>query len=161
MTWNENGPFPHVKQIYSKAGWWLDRVVLSRNGRFQSSPPSRAGRRESWKSEARPPYSLLKESIVCFPTSFVLNSCRNKPHQRCQRLSSAFRFKAKFLAATSLSSSRNPNAPSGSHRVTTSSYQVFLLQIKVLQCLSQGQLHSSRVCLDSWTSYLLRSALEL
>lgn len=62
---------------------------------------------------------------VCLPASFVLNSCRNKPHQRCHSLSSAFRFKAKFQAATSLSSSRNPNCPLGSHRVTTFLYQVF------------------------------------
>lgn len=57
-------------------------------------------------------WGLLRESTVCLPDSFVLNSCRNKLHQRCHGLLCAFRFKAKFLAARSLSSSRNPNSPS-------------------------------------------------
>lgn len=45
------------------------------------------------------------------PASFVLHFCRSKPHQRCQGLSTAFRFKAKFPAVRSLSSNRNPNSP--------------------------------------------------
>lgn len=57
-------------------------------------------------------WGLLRESAACLPDSFVLNSCRNKLHQRCHSLLCAFRFKAKFLAARSLSSSRNPNSPS-------------------------------------------------
>lgn len=72
----------------------------------------RAAATEPSRVPARP-RGLLKDSTVCFAVSFVLNSCRNKPHQRCQSLSSAFRFKAKFPAPTSLSSSRNPNSPSG------------------------------------------------
>lgn len=84
------------------------------------------------------PGSLLKGNIVYLPASFVLNSCRNKPHQRCQGLAKAFRFKAKFLTATPLSSSGNPNAPLGSCRVTTFSYQALLLRIKLPLSLRQG-----------------------
>lgn len=84
-------------------------------------PPSNllrcCGSRTELRSGATKPVSSHqlwgppKESTVCFPASFVLNSCRNKPHQRCHSLSSAFRFKAKFLVARSSSSSKNPNSP--------------------------------------------------
>lgn len=76
--------------------------------------PIRSGRK-SWRYKAlcvpTQPWDPLNESNVCSPASFILNSCRNIPHQRCQSLSSAFTFKAKFLAAMPLSSSRNLNSP--------------------------------------------------
>ena len=76
-----------------------------------------------------------KESTVCFPASFVLNSCRNKPHQRCHNLSSAFRFKAKFLVATSSSSSKNPNSPFGvtqGHNLLDANQPAFQPQVSFL-----------------------------
>lgn len=105
------------------------------------------------------PRSLLKENIVYLPASFVLNSCRNKPHQRCQGLAKTFRFKAKFLTATSLSSSGNPNAPLGSCKVTAFSYQAFLLQSKLMGSLRLGSAASSlaRLCSQARAFRLLDS----
>lgn len=72
----------------------------------------RESRRDKAEGVQHGQWGLLRKSTVCLPDSFVLNSCRNKLYQRCHSLLCAFRFKAKFLAARSLSSSRNPNSPS-------------------------------------------------
>lgn len=80
--------------------------------RFCGSPAGGAGEQRAEPGSitaAGPPGG--KRCLL--PASFVLNSCRNKPHQRCQSLSPAFRFKAKFPAVRSLSSTRNPNSPPG------------------------------------------------
>lgn len=91
-----------------------------------SSPGLPRGMKGAWRCWGSGPARALEQRVglasstaagppggkcCLLPASFVLNSCRNKPHQRCQSLSPAFRFKAKFPAVRSLSSSRNPNSP--------------------------------------------------
>ena len=106
--------------MYSKAERWLQGTTWREEVEHRQLPSNLlrcCGSKTGLRSGATKPVSSNrlwgppKESTVCFPASFVLNSCRNKPHQRCHSLSSAFKFKAKFLVATSSSSSKNPSSP--------------------------------------------------
>ena len=117
---------PKAECLSRRAAWGCAR----RCGGSPGGPGLGSGAEKPGEAPAQP-QGLLKESAFCFPASFVLNSCRNKPDRRCQSLSPAFRFKAKFPAVRSLSSSRNPNSPPRGHTGSRLSFHAFLLKSKL------------------------------